>query len=441
MNAALGAVDPDHGGGEPDRIFRSQVESNVRRLVQGSTGGRLLLAVSGGADSMALWDVLARIASWPLTIYHLDHGLRAEAAQDAALIRTRADWYEQQGLGRANLIIEACDIAQLGHHWRCSIEAAGRRQRYARLTEHGRALDIAAVVTAHHRDDQAETLLAILLRGAGPVGRAGIAERRILSGDLVLIRPVLDFGRDVLRAYCRRNGLVWNEDATNRDMRFQRNFLRHDVLPTFERGVPGLREELIGLARTHQRIIADGEGLVADMWQGGWSGTQFRLASIEHATALVRGQVWRHLLRHLGVAIERRSVAALERLANGPVGKQATLGHWLLLRRRASVAWQLQRPVISPAIVSLNGPGTYERAGQIMTCLFADTQRATTRDEHVVTLDRQACAFPFAWRLGQPNAGDPSDAMVTRLCSNTLRAKGCRAGRERQSRCWPMPRG
>ncbi|HEX3133904.1 MAG TPA: tRNA lysidine(34) synthetase TilS, partial [Planctomycetota bacterium] len=219
-------------------------------------GTLLVVAVSGGADSMALWDLLVRDGRWSLMVWHLNHGLRAEASQDAELIRTQSERYRAAGLTPGEVIIEHTDVADLARHWHASLEAAGRRHRYERLAAVARTHRAIAVLTAHHRDDQSETVLANLLRGAGPVGIAGIALRRMLPGGVPVLRPLLSFARADLRTYCVANDVCWLEDPSNYDQRHNRNFLRHAVLPGLEAGVPGITAALAELAE-HSRVTAD----------------------------------------------------------------------------------------------------------------------------------------------------------------------------------------
>ncbi len=132
-------------------------------------GATVVVAVSGGVDSMVLWDILAAEKRWHLLIYHLDHGLRPEASADLALIQA-----QEKKLKSVQVIGEQADILALSRMWHCSLETAGRRYRYQRLMTIAAERGATVVMTGHHLDDQAETVLANLLRGAGPMGRAGM---------------------------------------------------------------------------------------------------------------------------------------------------------------------------------------------------------------------------------------------------------------------------
>ncbi len=198
------------------------------------TNGPLVVAVSGGCDSMALWALLAQAARWDLIVWHLNHGIRADADLDSELIRSCA----LPGVR----CVESEDIPARAAAWRCGLEAAGRRHRYARLIATAQAHGAPCVVTAHHRDDHSETVLMNLLRGS--YGLVGIPATRALAPGITLVRPLLAAPRAALRAYTTAQAIPWREDVSNHDTRFYRNFIRHEVMPVFEAGCPGFSAQL-----------------------------------------------------------------------------------------------------------------------------------------------------------------------------------------------------
>ena len=188
-------------------------------------GARVLAACSGGGDSVALAALLCELepeTDWSVAgLLHVNHGLRgASADEDEAFCRQLA-----RDLG-VPIAVERADVAARARAERISVEAAGHRVRYElfeRMVREG-AADL--VATGHTRDDQAETVLLRLLRGAGPAGLAGIRPR---IGAVV--RPLLDVRRRELREYLRLRGLSHREDPTNRDERVLRNRVRHRLIP------------------------------------------------------------------------------------------------------------------------------------------------------------------------------------------------------------------
>jgi tRNA(Ile)-lysidine synthase len=196
----------------------------------------IMLAVSGGPDSMALLHGAARAvgtdaAQWRLHVAHLDHGLRPESVDDAAFV---ADAARDLGLSCA---VERVDVAAQGRRDGRSIEEAGRDARYAFLER--AASEDAVIMTAHTADDDAETVLINLLRGTGLAGLAGIPPRR---GRIV--RPLLGVRRHELRALLDAAAVATREDPSNADPAFLRNRVRAEVLPALERLRPGAVERI-----------------------------------------------------------------------------------------------------------------------------------------------------------------------------------------------------
>ncbi len=202
-------------------------------------GSRVAVAVSGGLDSVVLLELLVRIRralGVELVVAHLDHGMRGTAsASDAAFVRALA---RDHGLpcygGRA--------IGLQGD----GIEDAARRARLDFL----RGVPARCVALAHHRDDQAETVLLRLLRSASPWGLGGMAPAR---GRW--LRPLLGFGRDELRTWAVAQGLRWREDASNDDQRHARNRLRHRVMPSLDSLHGGVAQRLAAMAAQQRQLL------------------------------------------------------------------------------------------------------------------------------------------------------------------------------------------
>ena len=202
-----------------------RVLQSIEREALIPPGARVAVACSGGGDSVALAALLCELvqgAGWSFAgLLHVNHGLRGAAADgDEAFCRKLA-----RDLGNP-ITVERVDVAARARAERVSVEAAGHRIRYElfeRIVHEG-AADL--VATGHTRDDQAETVLLRLVRGAGPGGLAGIRPR---VGSVV--RPLLDVGRHELRDYLRERGLSHRDDPTNRDERILRNRVRHRLIP------------------------------------------------------------------------------------------------------------------------------------------------------------------------------------------------------------------
>jgi tRNA(Ile)-lysidine synthase len=210
------------------RSLANSVFETIRKSRILAPGDRAGVAVSGGADSVALLSILESLRDRlgiTLRVVHFNHGLRgADSDGDAQFVE---DLARKRGL---ECIVGREDVAATAAAHKWNLEDASRRLRYAffqRLVEEGRATHI---TVAHTADDQAETVLAHILRGTGPAGLAGIYPA---VGSVV--RPLLGERREDLRTYLRELGQTWREDATNRDLSKQRARIRDRLLPLLER--------------------------------------------------------------------------------------------------------------------------------------------------------------------------------------------------------------
>lgn len=209
-------------------------------------GSSVLAAVSGGPDSVCLAHWLAfqaRRKGLRLELLHVHHGLRGRAADaDARFVLALGE-----KLGAPARIVKAPVRAEAKRRG-LGLEEAGRKARYAALLARARRGRFSAVATGHQLDDQAETVLLHLLRGTSVEGLGGIAPRRALGPGVGLVRPLLPLTRAEVALYLRVNGLTAREDASNRDPRFTRNWVRREILPRLERRAPGVKARLSEIA-------------------------------------------------------------------------------------------------------------------------------------------------------------------------------------------------
>ena len=209
-------------------------------------GSHVLLALSGGADSVALFCLLLEAReSMPLVLScaHVEHGIRGEASlSDLAFVWTLC---EEK---RVPLYTAHVDAPAYAREHGCGLEDAARTLRYAFLNRTADEIGADAIALAHHAGDQAETVLLHAMRGSD---LRGLCAMRMRSGRL--IRPLLDCRPEMLRACLAAIGQPFCEDATNDDRTYARNRVRHDVLPQMEQAVPGAGDALCRLARAAQR--------------------------------------------------------------------------------------------------------------------------------------------------------------------------------------------
>jgi tRNA(Ile)-lysidine synthase len=283
---------------------------------------RYLVAYSGGRDSHVLLHALAALRGrYPaeLGAVHADHGIHPDAAAWAEHCREVC-----AGLAVPFSLVRLSLDLSPGE----SREAVARRARYHALATLLGPDDV--LLTAHHRDDQAETLLLQLLRGSGPSGLAAMPVLAELPPGH-LARPLLGFSRDQLAVYARREGLSWIEDPSNRDSDFDRNFLRNEVFPVLLRRWPGLGKALARSARH----CAEAQAMI-DHWaradlagaRGGQPGS-LSVAALRQLPSPRCRAVLRYWLREQRVRVP--DTARLDRILREVLGAGADrmpLVHW-----------------------------------------------------------------------------------------------------------------
>ena len=185
--------------------------------------GKLILALSGGIDSMVLADMLLQSKA-DFVLAHCNFHLRGEESDDdEKFVR---DYAERKGL---TLYVKQFDTLNYAEEHKLSIEMAARELRYAWFEELRQQLNYDFIAVAHHADDQLETFFINLLRGAGIRGLKGM---RPVNGNI--IRPLLDVSREEIHQYAMDNGIQWREDHTNAETQFLRNKIRHELLPVID---------------------------------------------------------------------------------------------------------------------------------------------------------------------------------------------------------------
>lgn len=372
----------------------AQAAAAIARYALIAPGERVLVAVSGGADSVALLHVLLRLG-YRVTAAHLDHAARSGSAEDAAWIAARCAEWGVPSLSERRPVPPGAGF-----------EERAREARLAFLADVARQTAHAVVALGHQREDQAETLLQRLARGTGPAGLAGMAPRRPLVPGVSLVRPLLDVPRDALRDALGAWGLPWREDPTNADPAYARNRIRREVLPPLAAAYPeaianlaalaalvreeeAVMQELLGRLANHVMVVvAPGIGEVdREAFQG--------------QPAAVRRRLLRLLATRMGASPP--GAAGLERaLAVAEAGGGADLGDgW---RIDADPRWlALRRPTPGPAPAPLAPEGEQPTAPWGWRVATRPAPSAHEAGPCLVRFDPAALPTDLVWRTAAPD--------------------------------------
>ncbi|HEX5043359.1 MAG TPA: tRNA lysidine(34) synthetase TilS [Candidatus Polarisedimenticolaceae bacterium] len=296
-------------------------------------GATVLAAVSGGADSMALLHLLHRLAprrEIRLVVAHLDHALRRGSSADARFVARQA---ASRGLELRT------DRRPVVRRKRESPEEAARRVRRAFLLEAAEEVGAAHVATGHTLDDQAETILLRLARGAGPAALGGM----LAAGPGPFVRPLLGIERAELRAWLGRHRVPWREDPSNRSSTFDRNRLRHLVLPVLTEHLnPRAARHLVDAAARVREDAAYLDALAAGILETAArrkDGALLLDAAVLQGDVPVVSRVARLALQAAGAdprRISAKHVAAILALAAAPRGTLDLPG---LRAQRSEAGW------------------------------------------------------------------------------------------------------
>lgn len=333
-------------------------------------GEKMLVAVSGGLDSMVLLQALTALSAkhrWKPVVAHFNHQLRGRAADaDEQLVRRSA-----KAMGWPAMFGRA-DVKQFAQRSKWSVEMAGRKLRHEFFARVAREQKIRTIVLAHHADDQVELFFLRLFRGAGSQGLSGMKWRSASPVDprTSLIRPLLDLSRQQLREHARSEKISFREDATNQCTDFLRNRIRHELLPLLQKDYqPAIAKMIL---RTMDIIGAESE-LVSDVSQELSSASKplgYRLSTIGYSKTgaapafaawpvAIQRRTLQARLMAAGIAADFESIETLRRSADTPV----TVGPNLSLSRDADgkVVWH---PRVVPGFSEARQGVNLDRSGK-----------------------------------------------------------------------------
>ncbi|MDQ7041555.1 MAG: tRNA lysidine(34) synthetase TilS [Rhodothermus sp.] len=380
----------------------------VRHLIETESllqpGQRVVVGVSGGVDSMVLLEVLRRLGYRPV-VAHVNYRLRgADSEADEALVR-RFCRQHQLPLRVARIDLKAYTRGR-------AIQATARKVRYAFFRRVAHREDIDTVAVAHHRDDQAETLLLNLIRGSGLEGLLGMRPRRRLNRQetIWLIRPMLGVHRAEILAWARAEGIPWREDVSNVRLQYRRAWIRHKVLPLLEAHFgTGVSERM---AHTAELLQAYYDTTFAPDLQRRWQEVACERDRALRLKALrAQPPVWQRRLilealrRWLPGAPQRRRVAEqVVQLMQAQPGRRLKLRTGTIWRDRDTLRFRHPQEPVRPEGGFLQPGQSLELAGGTLTATLMH-QRPDRLDAGaplVVYVDADQIRWPLKVRRWRP---------------------------------------
>jgi len=380
----------------------NEFAKTLKHLCRVEPGMTVLVGVSGGADSVALLHLLHALASdWQLSLQtaHLDHALRDRSAEDA-------DWVANlsRQLGIPSVCVRV-DVAELARRRGQGVEEAARFARHRFLDQLAENVPGSVIALGHHQGDQAETVLHRLLRGSGSSGLRGMEYRQQR-----LIRPLLGQRREQLESYLTGIGQEWLTDATNRDLRFTRNRIRHQLLPQLQEFNP---QAEVALCRMAERFALD-EDYWTELLESEFQALvrcadghyTLSLEALQKLHPALRMRLYRRLLGEVRGSLQgisSRHLQAIEKMVLAE-RSQASLdlpGAWVA-RRYANLLFARETlPAAERIWRKIEGPGTYSLPNGVklkVQCCPA----ATAETPNCVEFAADQTGFPFVLRSVLP---------------------------------------
>ena len=352
-----------------------------------------LLAVSGGIDSMVMAELFFR-AGRKFGIAHLNHGLRGtQADEDEKFV---AAWAQERGIPYFS---RKLNLAKIAEEKKLNLMEAAREERYAFFREIINLHDYQDLATAHHKDDNIETVIFHALRGSGVRGLRGIPEKRES-----IIRPLLHFGRNQIEEFAHQINLSWREDPSNANEKYKRNEIRHSIIPNLEKNHPGIKSII------HQKskeIEAEFEQILPMMqaWidknrkdeNSGFSLSKSKLIQMPHLEIL-----FTEIFRALGLEAGRVS-ELIKLLESSNSAILQTNSHEFINDRESLIV----RPILASGAEEFEIQDIHDVEHLPISLKFSVVSRSSiqfTGDESLAYLDLSKLTWPLLLR--RPKTGD-----------------------------------
>jgi tRNA(Ile)-lysidine synthase len=400
-------------------------------------GSRIVVAVSGGADSLTLLHLLSAARTehcWDLITVHVHHGMRGESADEDVrfLEETCRAW-------DVPLEVSRVDVPAIAEEHGISVEEAGRLARYKELGRVAYQRECNLITTAHTADDQAETVLMRLFRGAGLDGLAGIPRKRPLHRESVkihVVRPLLNVWRRDIEAYCAHHGLRPRFDETNLDLRYQRSRIRQELIPQLEQYDPHVRAHLVRIAAQaaseRELLTREAEALVEEAIVAE-DATAYSLRLNAEVLAAAEPALTRRALRlvlkrlqMVDIEGEASVIDRLLKLVQGDLCVEFYLPRslWSVSREAGEIRFRRPREVyerMPQYMLHRCGDGPDAESHARLTVTESDPPSDPKQPPHRVYVDAEA-VYPLLW-LRFPEPGDrfqPLGSPGSRLLSDVF---------------------
>lgn len=367
---------------------------------------RVLLAVSGGIDSMYLANKAPELfPEASFAIAHCNFALRGEESDgDESFVR---DWCAERGIP---FFVKRFDTKAYAESQGISTEMAARDLRYAWFEELCSARGFDAVAVAHNANDNAETLILNLLRGTGSKGLRGMGERK-LGGRTMLLRPLLGTTREEIAAWMKANEKKWREDSTNAANLFKRNKIRNEVFPVFAEINPSFLKTISEDIRHFSQVDDIAEDYFQDMAMSVWVAGTDNSISIPSLKSLKH---WDYILYRLlstygfgSATVE--ALCSLLRSDGTLSGKTFEAPGWKLVTSSDRLMiLPSSETEVEPAEtgLSITGPGEYPFLGRTLTVKVFDRPEGMALRQHSGTMVADAASLPFPLGIRRWQAGD-----------------------------------
>ena len=389
------------------------MQERFDRILKGllPDGEAVLLAVSGGIDSMCMADLfLNSDAKVPFALAHCNFHLRGgESDSDEALVR---EWAEGHGV---IFIKKDFDTRRYAASKGISIEMAARELRYGWFAELCRERKFSALAVAHNANDNAETMILNMLRGTGVKGMTGMRRGSLLPGSGArLIRPLLDFPRKDIHEYAVSHGLRWHEDSTNADSAYKRNCIRNEIFPLFERLNPSflttLNEDMERFAQVQSIVDEYARSVSVEVVHFGFDG----LPVIDHQRLMLKKD-WEYVLFRIlepfgFISSVVADLAAVLKSSGTVSGRKffaseyvaVTSARDIVIYPVAELVVRQGSPTIEATDATIEGPGVYSLTGIKISISLSNDVRNVRTVPGETKFDTAKIPFPFTVRHWRP---------------------------------------